>query len=69
MQSHVKLFVIPADRVPAGPPEPPRELQVEAPSIDLLRAQVRTKVAELGYQVRTASFGPDGLVVYAEDRP
>lgn len=68
MKRLVRLFVIPADRVPAGPPEPPRELQVEAPSVDLLRAEVRTKVAELGYRVRTVSFVPDGLVVYAEEQ-
>jgi len=69
VQSSVKLFVILADRAPAGPPDPAREIQVEAPSVDLLRAEARAQVAELGYRVRTVSFGPDGLVVYAEMRP
>jgi len=67
MESAVKLFVIPAERVPAGPPDPPRELMVKAPTRDLLRGAARALVDSEGLQVRSVSFGPDGLVVYAEE--
>ncbi|MDY0003821.1 MAG: hypothetical protein RBU30_21165 [Polyangia bacterium] len=69
MQSQVKLFVIPAARAPAGPAEPARDIVVEAPTRDQLWEAARERVATEGYLVRTVSFGPDGLVVYAEERP
>lgn len=68
MESTVKLFVIPAERVPAGPPEPPRELVVEAPTRDGFVDAAREVVAGEGLLLRSVSFGPDGLVVYAEER-
>ena len=55
------------DRAPAGPPDPPQELVVEAPTRDLLRQAVRNAVEAEGLQLRSVSFGPDGLVVYAEE--
>ena len=69
MQCAVKLFVIPEERVPAGPPDPPRECTVEAGTRDGLREAAVALVAEAGYQLRTVSFGPDGLVVYAQEKP
>jgi len=67
MESAAKLFVIPADRAPAGPPDAPRELRLEALTRDLLREAARAAVLEQGLLLRSVSFGPDGLVVYAEE--
>ena len=67
MKSAVKLFVIPADRVPAGPPEPPQDFAVESATRDGLRHAAMALVAEKGLQLRSVSFGPDGLVVYAQE--
>ena len=67
MESTVKLFVIPAERAPAGPPEAPRELTVEAPTRDSLREAARAAVKDQGLLLRSVSFGPEGLVVYAEE--
>ena len=67
MESTVKQFVIPADRAPAGPPEAPRELTVEAPTRDSLREAARAAVKDQGLLLRSVSFGPEGLVVYAEE--
>jgi len=67
MESAVALFVIPADRSPAGPPEPPKELVVEAATRDGLIGAARAAVGELGYELRSISFGPVGLVVYAQE--
>ena len=68
MQRTMKVFVIPPDRSPGGPPEPARELVVEARSIDGLREAARAKLAGEGFRVRSLSFGPDGLVAYVETR-
>ena len=67
MESAAKLFVIPAERAPIGPPEPPRTLTVEAPNRDSLIDAARTAVANEGLLLRSVSFGPEGLVVYAEE--
>ncbi len=67
MESTVKLFVIPAERAPAGPPEAPRELTVEAQTRDALRDAARAAVQDQGLLLRSISFGPEGLVVYAEE--
>lgn len=69
MQGQVKLFVIPGGRDPAGPPEPARDLVVEASSRDALREAARAAATEQGLRVRSVSFGPDGLLVYALERP
>mgnify|MGYP001064578776 CR=1 FL=1 len=69
MQYAVKLFVIPAARVPGGPSEPPIDLVLEASSKDNLRDEARDMVAERGLLLRSLSFGPDSLVVYAEEQP
>jgi len=66
MEYQVRLFIIPAERVPAGPPEPPVEQCVEAPGHDQARRLVREQLTGEGYRVRSISFGPDGLLAYAE---
>ena len=66
MKRTVKVFVIPPDGLPGGPPDPAREMVVEAKSIDALREAARTKLMEDGSRVRSLSFGPDGLVAYVE---
>lgn len=67
MERTVKLFIIPKDRVPGGPPNPARELTVEAATLDGLRTAARTRVEEEGLLIRSISFGSTGLVVYAEE--
>jgi hypothetical protein len=67
MERTVKLFLIPKDRIPGGPPNAPRELVVSARTLDGLRDEARAVVAREGLQVRSISFGPLGLVVYAEE--
>jgi len=67
MERTVKLFVIPADRIPGGPPEPARELTVEAPTLDGLREAARARIEDEGLRVRSISFGSTGLVAYAEE--
>ncbi len=69
MERTVKVFVIPPGRVPGGPPEPARELVVEARSTDALRDAARARLIEDGYRVRSLSFGPKGLVAYVEASP
>ena len=66
MQHTVKVFVIPPDRAPGGPPEPARQMVVEAKSIDGLREAARVQLAAEGYRVRSLSCGPKGLVAYVE---
>ena len=66
MKRTVKVFVIPPDRAPGGPPEPAREIAVEAASVDGLRAAARAQLASEGHRVRSLSFGPRGLVAYVE---
>jgi len=68
MERTLHVFVIPADRIPAGPPKPGRALTVEASSLDGLREAAREKLAAEGYRVRSLSFGPKGLVAYVEER-
>ena len=41
MQRRVLVFVIPRERAPGGPPEPAREITVEAPTVDELLAAAR----------------------------
>jgi len=66
MERTLHVFVIHADRSPAGPPKPARALTVEASSLDGLREAAREKLAAEGYRVRSLSFGPKGLVAYVE---
>lgn len=68
MERTVKVFVIPKERVPGGPPRPARELTVQAATVDGLREAALTKLAAEGLRVRSLSFGPKGLVAYVEER-
>lgn len=68
MQHTVKLFIIPAGRGSGGPPDPAREISVEAETRDQLREVTRERLTADGYRVRSLSFGPQGLVAYAEER-
>lgn len=68
MERTVKVFVIPKERVPGGPPRPARELTVQATTVDGLREAARTKLAAEGLRVRSLSFGPKGLVAYVEEQ-
>lgn len=67
MQRTVKVFVIPADRAPGGPPEPARQIVVDGRSTDAAREATRARLVEDGYRVRSLSFGPKGLVAYVEE--
>lgn len=67
MRRTVKLFIIPKARCPMGPPEPPREMTVEADTLDGLQTVTRERLLADGYRVRSVSFGPEGLVAYAEE--
>jgi len=67
MERTVKVFVIPTSRIPGGPPEPARELVVEARSIDGLRDAAQVRLIDEGYRLRSVSFGPRGLVAYVEE--
>ena len=66
MKRTVKVFVIPPDRVPGGPPKPAREIVVEAASVDGLRAATRAQLVDEGHRIRSLSFGTKGLVAYVE---
>ena len=66
MKFTVKLFIIPADRAPAGPPDPPTERSVEASGHDQARRLVREQFTGEGYRVRSICCGPDGLLAYVE---
>lgn len=67
MERTVKVFVIPISRIPGGPPEPARELVVQARSIDGLRDAAQVRLIDEGYRLRSVSFGPRGLVAYVEE--
>ena len=66
MQRTMKVFVIPPERAPGGPPEPARQMVVEARTTDGLREAARAKLAAEGLHVRALSFGPKGLIAYVE---
>jgi hypothetical protein len=67
MRSNVELFIVPAGR-PADPPGPPMRREIEAVTRDGLRDALRAQLEAEGYRVRAISFGPVGLVAYAEGR-
>ena len=67
MERTVRIFVIPNGRSPGGPPMPPREVVVSAPSVDQLRAAAVDKLAAEGLHLRSLSFGPSGLIAYVNE--
>ena len=67
MERTVKVFVIPADRAPGGPPEPARQIVVTGRSTDGARKAAQARLLQDGYRVRSLSCGPTGLVAYVEE--
>lgn len=67
MERMVQVFVIPRDRVPGGPPDPARQMVVEAATVDGLAQATRARLTNEGLQIRSVSFTRDGLVAYAEE--
>lgn len=67
MKRTVKVFVISTSRLPGGLPEIAHVLVVKARSIDGFRYAVRARLLDEGYRLRSVSFGPTGLIVYAEE--
>lgn len=59
----VVLFIL---RGPGLMPEPGPSLEVSAPTSDGLRDAAREAIKERGLALRAISFGPTGLVAYAE---
>ncbi len=66
MTRTVQIFVIPKERIPAGPPDPAKEIQVEGKSIDELRAETQRRLEADGYRVRAISCTANGLIAYVE---
>ena len=54
MKRTVRVFAIPKERVPGGPPDPAREVVVEASSLDGILAATRNKLTQEGYRIRAA---------------
>lgn len=67
MKHSVQLYVIPKDRVPLGPPDPPRGMEVDAASVDAARAALRERVQQEGLLLRSVCSSAQGLVAYAEE--
>lgn len=69
MQRTMQVFIVPKGSGPgAGLPLPARNVMVEASSLDGLRDAGHAVLSEEGYQIRSLSFGPGGLVAYVEQR-
>ena len=68
MKRTVRVFTISKERVPGGPPNPAREVVVEANSLDTVLAATRAKLTEEGHRIRALSFGAKGLVAYVEEQ-
>ncbi|MBN2527646.1 MAG: hypothetical protein JXR76_14740 [Deltaproteobacteria bacterium] len=69
MERRMKLFVIPKERVPSGPPNPAREIALQADSLDGFREAARQHVESEKLKLRSVSNGPNGIVAYAEEIP
>ncbi|GEM_PF-3328594 len=67
MKRTLKVFVIPKERTPGGPPDAAREMLIEATSLDGLREAARAKMHDEGLLVRALSVGATGLVAYVEE--
>jgi hypothetical protein len=67
MRREVRLFIIPKDRTPAGPPQARKPFSVEASTMDGLFDAVKEEIADCGFRLRSVSSGPKGLVAYAEE--
>ena len=69
MERRLRLFVIPQDKLPGGPPNPAQEFTIEASSLDGLREAARKLIEDKNLKVRSISNVPAGIVAYAEERP
>lgn len=66
MKRSMQVFVIPKEPGPAAMPRPDVPREVEAETIDGLRAAGRAALESDGHRVRAVSFTRDGLVAYVE---
>lgn len=62
-RSSVTVFLL---RSSGQAPEPGPKLEISAPTDDGLREAAQDALVERGFVVRAVSFGPTGLVAYAE---
>lgn len=69
MERSLKLFVIPKDKIPGGPPMPAKEFVIEAKDLDGLRDVARTRIEDESLRLRSLSFGANELIAYAEEQP
>jgi len=67
MKKTLKIFIIPRERTPAGPPNPAIEKVIEAPTVDLLRDKASEHLKSEGFSIRSISFSPVGMTAYVED--
>jgi hypothetical protein len=65
--TQVRLFIIPASP-PGAPPQPGRTFSVDLPFHDGILEAVRERIVADGFRVRSVSFGPAGVVAYAEEK-
>jgi len=69
MEKRMKLFVIPKERTPGGPPNPARDVDIQADNLDELREAARRHIEAENLKVRSISNGPSGIIAYAEELP
>lgn len=67
MKQIMKVFVIPIDRIPGGPPEAAREVEITAGSLDEIRSVARQRLTEQGHRLRAMSSSSTGLISYVEE--
>ena len=67
MERRMKLFVIPRERVPGGPPNPAREIALQAECLDGFREAARQHIDSEKLKLRSISNGQNGIVAYAEE--
>jgi hypothetical protein len=68
MERKLKLFIIPEDKIPGGPPNPSKEFVIEAKNLDGLREVARTRIEDEHLRLRSLSFGANELIAYAEEQ-
>ena len=69
MRRTLKVFVLPAGKPPATPPQPGPVLDVEARTEDGLLDAAHAALTARGQRARAVSFTPTGLLAYAEAAP
>ncbi len=63
----IRVYLIPKDLAPAGPPELVETIDITASSADGLLTAARSALETPGRKLRSISFGPAGLVAYVEE--